>query len=410
MKWFIDQYKEELNMITIVDGRFCEADEYSNIREFYDYDVGVRVICERLAKNYKHEVGPNEVVNDEEVIRMAKILYRNIECLSMSELIECMDSMIEILISDSFHFNVVCSYHIAKVLFCVSKELCYSYKSLHAVETMVWYTKEALFDMFLCNRERYKYIAAAFYNVMGIEPYAAYFGFYDARHIYNVKESIGSVDLIDADYIVIPEVYAAFAIQMKGEGIFVEKIERYESICALAEMFWKIVYKKFKWYRYISMIELEILYYKATYSKREKWYGLSFVISDMKSKFIRQREIAKRLGYSKWNNAVDRRKLKTISIILLILCVMLVGPMIYGVISDGSWIQTTLYGIAFIIPLGWVFGMNEHERREENRRMQLERDIRNIAIASNMGIWYEPLHLEGRPHYYYHNYFRYLYY
>lgn len=388
----------------------------NNVVTSLSFDEGTERIVSCIIDNFKHNIGPNHVVNSEEVTRLSILLYENLQMVSINIQYESLVTLLKALAKGTWYYETDSVFYMAKLCYRISKELILRYKMSDAVYAMVVFSKEWLFNLFLYDRKYYRCIVSAFYQEMEIAPYVAQFGFYDARSIYDSGNAVINDKAIDVDHIVIADVYANIGVQMITEGESSQYKSYYEYVLELSRDFWEITNSQYR-----NKIKKLLFTYSKLYKKAllnanippntdgltNSWLGMCFVIADIDAKFNKQKSIAKKKGFNTWNNVIDRRSMLLSSKILLGICSAVTLLIIVALIHDKSIGWAIVFLLAYFFGGVWVLCNDDSSRYKIYRQNMIDYELAQIAIAAKMGTWYEPLYLNGiNSNYYYPNYFR----
>lgn len=392
-------------MYTIKNGQFVYIDKNNGKYTPLSNDEAAYRIVECIVANYKHRVGPNYVVNDEEVVRMIPLVSENLGVISNGVLLQCLCLLIDSLSNYDPNANLESTYYVSRTIFRISQELIFKQNNAETIRLMVDFSKNTIFELFLINRSYYRYIAAAFYDVVGVDHYAVKYGFFDTNHISDKRNAMGKENAPDVDYVIIPYVYSYIAIQMAEKGIEIDNLEYYNVVFSLAARFWEIVEKSCKNKLYVSTFDFLKLYADCMKINADgsNWHGIAFAIADTKSWFGQQKKIAKKIGYKNWNACVDRRKMLTSSKILLTIAFSICLIILVAIIYYRSVGWAIVFGIAFIIGAIWTLGIDDSARSRIYRQMMIDYDWEQIAIAAQNGLWYTPMYLDDISYYKYVN-------
>lgn len=399
-------------MYTIDENHFCYIDKNTGIKNELNPNEGALLIADEIIKNFNHTVGPNTVVNDEEVLRMVPLIYNNTKYLSEITLTSIFIKLLETVEVYVSGRDLACAYKIVRLCYKLSKDLIVNYGSCDVIYAMTIFSKERLFELYLIDRQYYRAMAAAFYLEMEIESYAVWHGFFDARHVFDSQNAIGPYEkAIDTDHVVIAEFFAGIGLQMHENGLDIKYVDEYTRICSLAKRFWDISYNVISKKFYVSNFDYSHLYDDAMLGEGsndgffEKWYGLAFVIADTKSWFKKQKMVAVSRGCTNWNNIIDRRKTLTSTKIGIAIVVAIMLFIVVNVISFKSVFAVIVALIIFAFAEAWIMRLDDKQREKITRDLIINSELYSIQLAAQKGVWYEPVYLKSLGNYYYHNYY-----
>lgn len=377
----------------------------SDIFTGYTAEETSEIIFSALS-NFKHTIGPNKVVNNEEVLRLVPLAYNSISALPEPVLRGAFNLIFSTLSEYRSDYDLTCTFMMSSLAFRIAQTLIFELNEPDVAEFLVNFSYSTLFDLMLNDRDYYHHIVAAFYKEMKVETYPCYYGMYDARHIFDSTNALGDNKAVDTDYIVMAEIFANIVLQMAENGNSVTYFNQCKEIVELTNIFWKNVDASCKHRINISSFEYVRIFRISLNNKVCPWYGMAFACADIKAWFNRQKKIARMCGFKAWNKCIDRRRMLLSSKILLGLVGAFMVALIIALIHDGSLVETIIAIVAFVLAEGWIMNLDDAGRTRIYEESLKRYDARQIAIAAERGIWYEPLALNGNNYFSYINYYR----
>lgn len=366
----------------------------NNERVYMLPDSGFEGIIEYIIENYHHQIGPNYVINNEEVIRLSNAILNIVAIASEECLNKSLKSLINCLSAYNSNLDYECAFYISEVCFRITQMLVGGYNSTYALNCIYEFSKDSLFKLYLLDKEYYRHIASALYALNGFLEYPAMCGFYDMRYTYDYSNATGNINGVDVDHIAVTGFFAHMGLQMSDEGFNVPEYEKYLRTCELLDEFWCVVEGMCKKRVNFASLKFELLRNKINDSE---WNGLEFVIADILSKFNRQKKIAKKEGCAGWDAYVDRRAMLPSSRILLGLCfgsliLIMILVIIHSIIM-GSIVSAGVFVIALVCSSGWILGYSEEKRCEIYKERYIKYELEQISIAAMYNTWYTPKYL-----------------
>lgn len=365
---------------------------------------------ESIINNYNHAIGHNAIANDDESIKLIRIIYQEIDNISETDLIISLFRLCETVSVYKIGRDINCTYALARLCYKISRKLIVDYDNTDAVYAMFLMAKERLFELYLLDKNYYRHVASAFYAEMEVDSFAYKFGFYDAREIYENLAMTSVSTKVDVDHIIIADIYASIGIQMQDKGLTSRYIEQYVKFRNLSDKFWTItkkscIYKIYNpYFAYLKLYKECMVGKEIVDGINEANYVLAFVIADINSKFVCQRKIAKKIGAIKWNNIIDRRKLLLSSKILLGIAFTMILLIVVALVHDKSFGWTIFVALCFGAGACSYYFLDDKARTQIYHEALVRYDIDQIVQAAQRGIWHEPIYLSQWGNYYYNLY------
>lgn len=131
-------------MYTIKNGQFVYIDKNNGKYTPLSNDEAAYRIVECIVANYKHRVGPNYVVNDEEVVRMIPLVSENLGVISSGVLLQCLCLLIDSLSNYDPNANLESTYYVSRTIFRISQELIFKQNNAETIRLMVDFSKNMI--------------------------------------------------------------------------------------------------------------------------------------------------------------------------------------------------------------------------------------------------------------------------
>lgn len=369
-------------MVDCISGNFWFISDDGSKFEISAERAG-KLLLEDFISNFKYEVGPNKVINNEEVKRIGQIIYNQCGKFENQFLILASADLYEMveLYDKKYDLNNV---HIATQIAVEMSRILIERKDCSGLIFPLLAFKDRLFEIYLLDNKYYREMASAFYHTMGFEPWASNYGFYDCRWNYDIDNAKGTTNAIDSDYVVIPDFYARVCISLAEEGYVCEYEQQCREIVSFAEEFWMIIAHdmthpimtwrgKSNWL-FNKAITGESVSRNGYFSS--EWMGLAYLISITHRKYRKQISIAKKMGCPTLENVKDVRKNIFFPVVLAAAFVSFLIFLIYDAVIHKSYIFLFLLGISSLFAFAYVFLLSPKGKE------QVDKDLREQAVIA----------------------------